>query len=181
MEWLKWIGEHFIGMFQAGGETFMGMFTGIIPTLVVLLTFTYAVIKFIGEERVNRAIQFASKYMLLRYTVMPILSVLLLTNPMCYTFGRFLPEKQKPAFYDSAVSVCSSGDGVVPVCKRRRIICLFRNCQRNKRSGLFYVRACCSLFSRRDRSYFIAGNYYGIYNKIFGTQNGSEILNFGQR
>lgn len=104
MEWLKWIGEHFIGMFQAGGETFMGMFTGIIPTLVVLLTFTYAVIKFIGEERVNRAIQFALKYMLLRYTVMPILSVLLLTNPMCYTFGRFLPEKQKPAFYDSAVS-----------------------------------------------------------------------------
>ncbi|ANB58125.1 PTS system, glucitol/sorbitol-specific, IIC component family protein [Anoxybacillus sp. B7M1] len=104
MEWLKWIGEHFIGMFQAGGETFMGMFTGIIPTLIVLLTFTYAVIKFIGEERVNRAIQFASKYMLLRYTVMPILSVLLLTNPMCYTFGRFLPEKQKPAFYDSAVS-----------------------------------------------------------------------------
>jgi PTS system glucitol/sorbitol-specific IIC component len=104
MEWLKWIGEHFIGMFQAGGETFMGMFTGIIPTLVVLLTFTYAVIKFIGEERVNRAIQFASKYMLLRYTVMPILSVLLLTNPMCYTFGRFLPEKQKPAFYDSVVS-----------------------------------------------------------------------------
>lgn len=104
MEWLKWIGEHFIGMFQAGGETFMGMFTGIIPTLVVLLTFTYAVIKIIGEERVNRAIQFASKYMLLRYTVMPILSVLLLTNPMCYTFGRFLPEKQKPAFYDSAVS-----------------------------------------------------------------------------
>lgn len=104
MEWLKWIGEHFIGMFQAGGETFMGMFTGIIPTLVVLLTFTYAVIKFIGEERVNRAIQFASKYMLLRYTVMPILSILLLTNPMCYTFGRFLPEKQKPAFYDSAVS-----------------------------------------------------------------------------
>ncbi|MBB3908766.1 PTS glucitol/sorbitol transporter subunit IIC [Anoxybacteroides rupiense] len=104
MEWLKWIGEHFIGMFQAGGETFMGMFTGIIPTLIVLLTFTYAVIKFIGEERVNQAIQFASKYMLLRYTVMPILSVLLLTNPMCYTFGRFLPEKQKPAFYDSAVS-----------------------------------------------------------------------------
>jgi len=104
MEWLKWIGEHFIGMFQAGGETFTGMFKGIIPTLIVLLTFTYAVIKFIGEEHVNRAIQFASKYMLLRYTVMPILSVLLLTNPMCYTFGRFLPEKQKPAFYDSAVS-----------------------------------------------------------------------------
>ena len=27
-----------------------------------------------------------------------------LTNPMAYTFGRFLPERYKPAFYDSAVS-----------------------------------------------------------------------------
>lgn len=82
----------------------MGLVTGIVPTLVVLLTFTYAVMKFIGEERVNRAIQFAAKYTILRYTLMPILSVLILTNPMAYTFGRFLPEKQKPAFYDSAVS-----------------------------------------------------------------------------
>ncbi|KQL52948.1 PTS sorbitol transporter subunit IIC [Heyndrickxia shackletonii] len=104
MDWIKWLGEHFIGMFDAGGKQFMGLVTGIIPTLVVLLTFTYAIMKFIGEERVNRAIQFASKYMLLRYTLMPILSVLILTNPMAYTFGRFLPEKQKPAFYDSAVS-----------------------------------------------------------------------------
>ncbi|APJ10793.1 PTS glucitol/sorbitol transporter subunit IIC [Bacillus safensis] len=104
MEWIQWFGEHFIGMFEAGGKQFMGLITGIVPTLVVLLTFTYAVMKFIGEERVNRAIQFAAKYTILRYTLMPILSVLILTNPMAYTFGRFLPEKQKPAFYDSAVS-----------------------------------------------------------------------------
>ncbi|WP_221568398.1 PTS glucitol/sorbitol transporter subunit IIC [Alkalihalobacillus sp. TS-13] len=104
MEWIKWFGEHFIGMFNAGGKTFMDLLTGIVPTLVVLLTFTYALMKFIGEERVNRSIRFASKYMVLRYTVMPVLSVLVLTNPMAYTFGRFLPERQKPAFYDSAVS-----------------------------------------------------------------------------
>lgn len=104
MEWIKWLGEHFIGLFDAGGQTFMGLVTGIVPTLVVLLTFTYAVMKFVGEERMNNAIHFASKYMLLRYTVMPVLSVLMLTNPMAYTFGRFLPEKQKPAFYDAAVS-----------------------------------------------------------------------------
>ncbi|MFD2214739.1 MULTISPECIES: PTS glucitol/sorbitol transporter subunit IIC [Metabacillus] len=104
MEWIQWFGEHFIGLFDAGGETFMGLLTGIVPTLVVLLTFTYAMIKFVGEERVNKAIQFAAKYTILRYTLMPILSILLLTNPMAYTFGRFLPEKQKPAFYDSLVS-----------------------------------------------------------------------------
>ncbi|MFC5733499.1 PTS glucitol/sorbitol transporter subunit IIC [Cytobacillus gottheilii] len=104
MEWIQWFGEHFIGMFNAGGEQFMGLLTGIVPTLVVLLTFTYAMIKFIGEERVTRAIKFASKYTVLRYTLMPILSILLLTNPMAYTFGRFVEEKQKPAFYDSLVS-----------------------------------------------------------------------------
>ncbi|MFZ7942070.1 MULTISPECIES: PTS glucitol/sorbitol transporter subunit IIC [Bacillaceae] len=114
MEWIKWLGEHFIGMFNAGGETFMGLFTGIVPTLVVLLTFTYAVIKFVGEDRVSRAIQFAAKYTLLRYTLMPVLSVLLLTNPMAYTFGRFLPEKQKPAFYDSAVSFVHPVTGLFP-------------------------------------------------------------------
>ncbi|WP_318505036.1 PTS glucitol/sorbitol transporter subunit IIC [Bacillus sp. T3] len=114
MEWIKWLGEHFIGMFNAGGETFMALFTGIVPTLVVLLTFTYAVMKFIGEDRVSRAIQFAAKYTLLRYTLMPVLSVLMLTNPMAYTFGRFLPEKQKPAFYDSAVSFVHPVTGLFP-------------------------------------------------------------------
>lgn len=114
MEWVKWFGEHFIGMFNAGGETFMGLFTGIVPTLVVLLTFTYAIMKFVGEERVTRIIQFAAKYRLLRYTLMPVLSVLLLTNPMAYTFGRFLPEKQKPAFYDSAVSFVHPVTGLFP-------------------------------------------------------------------
>ncbi|MGM7723903.1 PTS glucitol/sorbitol transporter subunit IIC [Metabacillus sp. Hm71] len=104
MEWIQWFGEHFIGMFNAGGKQFMSLLTGIVPTLVVLLTFTYAVIKFVGEDRVNKVIQFAAKYMILRYTLMPILSILLLTNPMAYTFGRFVPEKQKPAFFDSLVS-----------------------------------------------------------------------------
>ncbi|OCA87789.1 PTS sorbitol transporter subunit IIC [Bacillus sp. FJAT-27225] len=114
MDWIKWFGEHFIGMFNAGGETFMGLFTGIVPTLIVLLTFTYAMIKFVGEERVTRVIQFAAKYTLLRYTLMPVLSVLMLTNPMAYTFGRFLPERQKPAFYDSAVSFVHPVTGLFP-------------------------------------------------------------------
>ncbi|WP_066055333.1 PTS glucitol/sorbitol transporter subunit IIC [Robertmurraya korlensis] len=114
MEWIKWLGEHFIGMFQAGGETFMGLVTGIVPTLVVLLTFTYAMMKFVGEERVTKIIQFAAKYTILRYTLMPVLSVLMLTNPMAYTFGRFLPEKQKPAFYDSAVSFVHPVTGLFP-------------------------------------------------------------------
>lgn len=103
---IDWMGAHFYGLFQEGGKQFVGLVSGIVPILVVLLTFMYAMVKFIGQERVNRAILFSAKYTVLRYTVMPILALLLLANPMAYTFGRFLPEYQKPAFYDSAVSFC---------------------------------------------------------------------------
>jgi PTS system glucitol/sorbitol-specific IIC component len=70
----------------------------------VLLTGMYALIAFIGEDRVTRAVQWSSRWWITRYTVMPVIAVLMLTNPMCYTFGRFLRERHKPAFYDSAVS-----------------------------------------------------------------------------
>ena len=99
-----WAGEHFIGLFTEAGKQFAGLITGILPTLIVLLTFMYAVIAFIGEDRVTRAVQWSSRWWFTRYTIMPLLAVLLLTNPMAYTFGRFLRERHKPAFYDSAVS-----------------------------------------------------------------------------
>ena len=99
-----WAGEHFIGLFTEAGKQFTGLVTGILPTLIVLLTGMYALISFIGEQRVTRAVQWSARWWITRYTIMPILAVLMLTNPMCYTFGRFLRERHKPAFYDSAVS-----------------------------------------------------------------------------
>jgi PTS system glucitol/sorbitol-specific IIC component len=101
---LEWLGSHFIGLFNASGEQFVGLVTGILPTLIVLLTFMYALTMFIGEQRVTRAVQWSARWWITRYTIMPMLAVLMLTNPMCYTFGRYLPERFKPAFYDSAVS-----------------------------------------------------------------------------
>ncbi len=114
MDFLISIAEGFIGMFEAGGETFMGLVTGIIPMLVVLITAVNALIKFIGEERVNNFAQKCTKYFVLRYTIFPFIAVFFLTNPMCYTFGRFLPERQKPAFYDSAVSFVHPITGLFP-------------------------------------------------------------------
>jgi len=101
---LEWLGSHFIGLFNASGEQFVGLVTGILPTLIVLLTFMYALTMFIGEQRVTRAVRWSARWWITRYTIMPMLAVLMLTNPMCYTFGRYLPERHKPAFYDSAVS-----------------------------------------------------------------------------
>jgi PTS system glucitol/sorbitol-specific IIC component len=101
---LEWLGSHFIGLFNESGKQFVGLVTGILPTLIVLLTFMYALTMFIGEQRVTRAVQWSARWWITRYTIMPMLAVLMLTNPMCYTFGRYLPERHKPAFYDSAVS-----------------------------------------------------------------------------
>ncbi|KIY22092.1 MULTISPECIES: PTS glucitol/sorbitol transporter subunit IIC [Mesobacillus] len=114
MDFLVALAEGFIGMFQAGGKTFMGLFTGIIPTLIVLITFVNAVIRLVGEDRINWLAQKSTKYLILRYTLFPILAVFFLTNPMAYTFGKFLPEKQKPAFYDSAVSFVHPITGLFP-------------------------------------------------------------------
>ncbi|MEW1807742.1 PTS glucitol/sorbitol transporter subunit IIC [Pseudarthrobacter sp. NPDC080039] len=101
---MEWAASHFIGYFEAAGKNFTGLITGILPTLIVLLTAMYAITTWIGEERVTRAVQWSGRYAITRYTVMPVLAVIMLTNPMCYSFGKFLPERQKPAFYDSAVS-----------------------------------------------------------------------------
>lgn len=114
MDFIVTLAEGFIGMFEAGGETFMGMVTGIIPLLVVLITAVNAIVRFVGEERVTRFAKKLTKYFILRYTLFPVLAVFFLTNPMAYTFGRFLPEKQKPAFYDSAVSFVHPITGLFP-------------------------------------------------------------------
>jgi glucitol/sorbitol PTS system EIIC component len=110
--------EWFIGLFQAGGEVFTGLLTGIIPTLIVLLTFVNALIRMIGPERIEKMGAYAARpgiqWYPIRYLVFPALSVFFLTNPMAYTMGRFLPERYKPAFYDSAVSFVHPITGIFP-------------------------------------------------------------------
>jgi PTS system glucitol/sorbitol-specific IIC component len=112
--WLTTIGRHFIGVFQKGGEVFTGFVTGIIPTLIVLMTAFYAVTEIVGEQRVHGLARAAGRIALTRYTVLPVLAMFFLTNPMAYTFGTFLEEKHKPAFYDSAVSFCHPITGLFP-------------------------------------------------------------------
>lgn len=114
MDALANFAQAFIGLFQEGGKQFVGLVSGILPTLITLMTAINALIKFIGQDRINGIAQTAGKNTLLRYTVMPVLAVFFLTNPMAYTFGRFLPEKYKPAFYDAAVSFVHPILGLFP-------------------------------------------------------------------
>ena len=110
--------EDFIGVFRKGGETFVGLVVGIIPLLIVLLTAVHALIKLIGPERIDKVGEMAGRpglrYYPIRYLVLPVLAVFFLTNPMAYTMGRFLPERDKPAFYDSAVSFVHPPLGLFP-------------------------------------------------------------------
>jgi len=110
--------EAFINVFKEGATTFEGLVVGIIPLLIVLLTAVNALIRLIGTHRIDKLGTVAGReglqYAPLRYLVLPVLSVFLLTNPMCYTMGRFLPERRKAAFYDSAVSFVHPILGIFP-------------------------------------------------------------------
>jgi len=110
--------EAFISTFQLGATYFVGLLTGIVPLLIVLLTAVNALVRLIGQERVEKLGVAAGRpgivWYPVRYLVLPVVAVFLFTNPMCYTVGSFLPERFKPAFYDSAVSFVHPITGLFP-------------------------------------------------------------------
>jgi PTS system glucitol/sorbitol-specific IIC component len=118
MDFLVTVATDFIGIFQKGGEVLASLITGIVPTLLVLMTAVYAFTALVGEERIDRVIAVSARdgiqYTPLRYIVAPVLAVFFLTNPMAYTQGRWFPEKYKPAFYDAAVSYVHPPLGLFP-------------------------------------------------------------------
>lgn len=118
MDALVFAAEWFIGLFKTGGDVFLSLVGGIVPLLIVLLTGVNALVALIGPDKIDKVGEWAARdgliYYPVRYIVLPVLAVFFLTNPMAYTMGRFLPEKYKPAFYDSAVSYVHPPLGIFP-------------------------------------------------------------------
>jgi PTS system glucitol/sorbitol-specific IIC component len=110
--------EDFIKVFNKGGSVLLSLMGGILPTLIVLLTAVNALVRLIGAEKIENLGKAAARpgiqWYPVRYIVLPFVSVFVLTNPMAYTMGRFLPERFKPAFYDSAVSFVHPILGIFP-------------------------------------------------------------------
>ncbi|CAB4701913.1 unannotated protein [freshwater metagenome] len=110
--------EDFIKVFNKGGSVLLSLMGGILPTLIVLLTAVNALVRLIGAERIENLGKAAARPGLqwypVRYIILPFVAVFVLTNPMAYTMGRFLPERFKPAFYDSAVSFVHPILGIFP-------------------------------------------------------------------
>ena len=114
MDFIALIANGFMDLFKAGAATFSSWVTGIIPLLVIMMTAVNSLIKIIGEDRVNNIARMATGNIITRYTVVPVLAVIFLANPMCYTFGRFMEDKYKPAYYDAAVSFVHPVTGLFP-------------------------------------------------------------------
>lgn len=114
-----WLAENFTGLFNAAGQQFASFITSMIPMLVCLILTIKALIALIGEERVYGFMKKCTKYAVLRYTLIPFLCTFFLCNPMAYTFGVFVEEKYKPAFYDAVVSMMHPITGLSPMLTRR--------------------------------------------------------------
>lgn len=114
MDFIISFAEGFMGLFDAGAETFVSWIGNIVPKVLLLLVFMNAIIALIGQERVDKFAAVCSKNVVLAYGVLPFLSAFMLGNPMALSMGKFLPEFQKPSYYASASFHCHTNSGLFP-------------------------------------------------------------------
>lgn len=102
LQWLISAAEGLTSFFSAAGEEFMAWAADIIPLALVALTILNALVSFVGEDRFERFAKKLTKNFFTRYTLLPYLANFFVGSPSCFIFGKYLPEKYKPAYYEIA-------------------------------------------------------------------------------
>lgn len=108
------IAEGFIGLFNTGAQTFIGWMKNIVPLVFLLMIFMNTVVNLIGQDKVNRFAQWASKYSIMRNMILPFIAAFMLGNPASFTLGKFLPEFYKPSYYAAVAQFCHTSNGIFP-------------------------------------------------------------------
>lgn len=106
--------DGFNGIFAAGGENLVGLITGILPALAVVLITINSIISFVGEDKIQKFAKNNGKYAIVRYVILPFLAMFVLANPGSGTIGRFLEEEYKPGFCDCTAAMSHPMTSVFP-------------------------------------------------------------------
>lgn len=176
METLGQWAAGFISLFQRGGESFTGMVTGMLPMIIVLITAVNAFIHIVGQDRINTIAKWTAKNIFLRYTILPVLAMFFLGNPMAYTLGRFLPEKYKPAYMDSAISFCHPITGLFPHANPAELFVWLGIAQGVQALGLPTAELAVRYFLAGVVAIFIRGIVTERITFYMLKKNGSKLL-----
>lgn len=114
MNVLVFLANGLTGIVSAGGKNLVGLITGVLPNVLILLTMINAIVALIGEEKVNEAAKKLTRFRILRYTVIPVVALFFFTNPMCYTMGRFVEEDLKVPTIDAIFTMAHPITGLFP-------------------------------------------------------------------
>ena len=114
MDTMVTFAQAFIGMFQEGGKVLWSWVSEIIPTLVCLLVAMNALVKIVGNDKIEKFAGACAGNPITRYIVLPVVGVFFFCNPMGLSLGKFLPEYYKASYYASATGSCHTLNGMFP-------------------------------------------------------------------